>query len=336
MEHTQSRDHTSTSLFSAQLKDVWLHVIGPLLNGRDVIELARVCKTAWVIAHSIPTHVSYVCVPVSCLTTNNHNDHTTQVNANMNWNNTNSNDNTTTNSKYLTTIAVITKAWPHIKLQAELFYFSEQSLTTTTTEQNPKTDQIDSTQGFGFNQPNQSKARTFQSSVQRIACLKLWQPCVFGFEIFGTDFPKLEELVLYAPKRYESDQWQSSLSNMLVTCSALTSLTLTCCFDSADDLQWLLDSLSRLTRISHLDLQGNHIGPAKMKQLSVVLSRMSNLTSLNLSENVLGPQGIGFVVSGLADSQLFSLNLGWNGLSAKCKRDVHIALAHVKHIDTFA
>jgi len=311
----------------AEMFDVWLHLIGPLLAVSDIVALSMVSKWGHTTAHNMTKHHGFgevlgidVCRQVAI-------------------------------------------DWPHIELKLKLESWSEKRV--------DREGSCDEGEGWELMECVKLKS---------VVCMDMRQCEVSRFDLIEPRV--LREFSFHCPEPLLSKSACVSLGHMLLSCKFLSSLTLKRCVDRDTDVQWLVHALGQLTHLSHLDLEDNHLGPERTKQISFVLCDTSQTTSLqlkykdspapaktayftelthlNLRGNDIGLGGARYLATAIASmhrlswlnlfgnwmaegvrellpsfthlTHLTHLNLKWNGVENETKNELRMRLPHVTNL----
>eukprot|EP00301_Raphidiophrys_heterophryoidea_P025573 c8615_g1_i2.p1 GENE.c8615_g1_i2~~c8615_g1_i2.p1 ORF type:complete len:326 (-),score=65.90 c8615_g1_i2:35-1012(-) len=133
-----------------------------------------------------------------------------------------------------------------------------------------------------------------------VASLILWQSKVVDFS-FVQPNPLTQLTLDGCGSIWLSSTASKSFESLLIASSNLESLSLKGCIDKDDIVQWLMNSLPHLTRLSHLSLFGNKLGGERITRISGVLCHMPNVTSLDLACNNIGSVDSRHIASALAN-----------------------------------
>eukprot|EP00301_Raphidiophrys_heterophryoidea_P025575 c8615_g1_i4.p1 GENE.c8615_g1_i4~~c8615_g1_i4.p1 ORF type:complete len:354 (-),score=73.94 c8615_g1_i4:35-1096(-) len=167
-----------------------------------------------------------------------------------------------------------------------------------------------------------------------VASLILWQSKVVDFS-FVQPNPLTQLTLDGCGSIWLSSTASKSFESLLIASSNLESLSLKGCIDKDDIVQWLMNSLPHLTRLSHLSLFGNKLGGERITRISGVLCHMPNVTSLDLAYNLMGCEGMGGVCDCIGHmANLTTLNLFCNNIGSVDSRHIASALAN-KHRLTY-
>eukprot|EP00301_Raphidiophrys_heterophryoidea_P020374 c5084_g1_i1.p1 GENE.c5084_g1_i1~~c5084_g1_i1.p1 ORF type:complete len:353 (-),score=104.88 c5084_g1_i1:1-957(-) len=143
----------------------------------------------------------------------------------------------------------------------------------------------------------------------------------------------LEEFLLHEPHPKLSQSACVSLEHVLVSCCALVSLDISYSLDENAEIEWVVNVLNCTPHLTHLNLTGNNIGPIKIQNISVAISKLPALTSLNLALNQLGIEGLQAIARHMHALRCITcLDLAYNNMGPKAGAVVAQIINHMTDI----
>eukprot|EP00301_Raphidiophrys_heterophryoidea_P006641 c12659_g1_i3.p1 GENE.c12659_g1_i3~~c12659_g1_i3.p1 ORF type:complete len:386 (+),score=74.73 c12659_g1_i3:183-1340(+) len=307
---------TSTNILtSPQMLDVWLNIIGPLLQPQDIMNLSMVCRGADDIAQNIRTHQGSVLIRkrLKCHR--------------------------------------ICKAWPNFKIDLQLHNWKQGKKTSTTLLCRPFALQISSStlNSLDFVDSSRleklhllrvtlSNKNVLEKLLVRCPALKSFHVTSWSSDVVGSwlvnslsHVPHLDHLQIRVSSWYELavTQFGSALQHLV----NLRSLDLT---SSCQRVDLIAPHLCHLTNITDLNMNSNYIGVGA-NHLVQALKAMPNMTSLSLEGNSFGDQGFAHLVAPLASmSQLITLLLGFNDLNEEGAKHLVVILGGKLNLQTLS
>jgi len=325
-----------------ELQDVWMHIIGPMLDGVSIVCLSGVSKWAHHIAHQIPSHQGYLPLDASADT-----DHSN-----------------------------ILHTWPHLKFEVKLIDFTSEQLPLMIGKFRVvslfgcKIGSLDGInpqmiEGIGlYNtvlsfEAAESMARLFEQA-SRLTSVRLCYGTL-NPDTLRTIAAPLQHLTnltdlslrvnvlddaalacLCEPMRHLTKikkldlgcmmlpQLFASIAQLMSRMHDLTELKLDKTGLGDEEATMLAQSLYHVTNLTSLDLGSNFIRATGGLALAPAIAKLKNLSSLNLMSNQLGDSGALAIVCALdsKEDSLLEIIMGGNSLTEAGKAALRAQAKH--------
>jgi len=297
-----------------ELQDVWMHIIGPMLDGVSIVCLSGVSKWAHHIAHQIPSHQGYLPLDASADT-----DHSN-----------------------------ILHTWPHLKFEVKLIDFTSEQLPLMIGKFRVvslfgcKIGSLDGInpqmiEGIGlYNtvlsfEAAESMARLFEQA-SRLTSVRL---------CYGTLNPDTLRTIA-APLQH-----LTNLTDLSLRVNVLDDAALAClcepmrhltkikkldlgCMMLPQLFASIAQLMSRMHDLTELKLDTNFIRATGGLALAPAIAKLKNLSSLNLMSNQLGDSGALAIVCALdsKEDSLLEIIMGGNSLTEAGKAALRAQAKH--------
>eukprot|EP00301_Raphidiophrys_heterophryoidea_P013474 c208_g1_i1.p1 GENE.c208_g1_i1~~c208_g1_i1.p1 ORF type:complete len:381 (+),score=93.23 c208_g1_i1:103-1143(+) len=270
---------------------MWVDVIGPHLEAKDLVFLSMVNRWGHYTAHCVTSHCGYIKLE----------------------------DNTTT----LDTYQQMAKFWPYLKLELEFHKWSFEppnppSSSKITLHQSAM-ETIGRTPKLTFKRCAMTSFQILDATRTKelfLHDIRLEMPARLSLGKYLDSASSLMSLTISGNNDFETggSQW---LGAPLAKLTQLTYLDLCNNGFREGAAQHLAYALVYLTRLTVLKLGWNHFGPEGMRRMAPSIGLLVNLTSLDLNWNGFRASGAQHVSESLSKlTQLTTLELTWNDLGA--------------------